>query len=680
MFEAAGHALSLILEPMRLAIMALGVVIGLALGVMPGLGGLVGLAILIPFTYGLDAHTAFALLIGMAAVTTVSDLIPAVLFGVPGTVGAAATVLDGHPLAKAGQAGRAFGAGYAASLFGGIFGALLLALAIPVLRPFVLYLASPELLSFCIFGLSMVAVLSGKAPLKGLTAACLGLMLAMIGAGAQTGTLRWTFDTLYLWDHLPLVPVVLGIFAIPELADLAIVRRPIATGASAADFTMASQWRGVRDAARHWWLILRCSWLGALLGAVPGLGSAIIDWIAYGHALRTEKDTQTFGRGDVRGVIAAESSNNAKEGGHLVPTIAFGVPAGASMSLLLGAFLMHGLVPGPAMLTQHLDVTYSIIWSLTIAHIMGAGICLFASRLLARLSTVRIGLLLPPVLAIVFVGAFEGAHAWGDLATLLIFGALGFLMKQLEWPRPPLVVGLVLGAIFERYLFISVESYGAGWVARPIVLVVLALTAWAIYRPLRGHLAAIARALAQLHPSSLRFDAPALFTAAILSMIVGALWWARDWPVDAKLVPYAATIAALVFAALNFATEVFAPGKAAEGAAPALEQAPAGLGIVLPHAPDLAPPLVRARALRYFAWLAGLYAAAMLIGFVPAIAVFVMLIMRAEFAERWPVALVTAAAVTAFLLGIFDRLLAVPWPPALLGDALPWLREATGLV
>jgi len=680
MFEAAGHALSLLLEPMRLAIMALGVVIGLALGVMPGLGGLVGLAILIPFTYGLDAHTAFALLICMAAATTVSDLIPAVLFGVPGTVGAAATVLDGHPLAKAGQAGRAFGAGYAASLFGGIFGALLLALAIPVLRPFVLYLASPELFSFCILGLSMVAVLSGKAPLKGLTAACLGLMLAMIGAGAQTGTLRWTFDTLYLWDHLPLVPVVLGIFAIPELADLAIVRRPIATGSSAADFTMASQWRGVRDAARHWWLILRCSWLGALLGAVPGLGSAIIDWIAYGHALRTEKDTETFGRGDVRGVIAAESSNNAKEGGHLVPTIAFGVPAGASMSLLLGAFLMHGLVPGPAMLTKHLDVTYSIIWSLTIAHIMGAGICLFASRLLARLSTVRIGLLLPPVLAIVFVGAFEGAHAWGDLATLLIFGALGFLMKRLEWPRPPLIVGLVLGAMFERYLFISVESYGAGWVARPIVLLVLAMTAWAIYRPLRGHLATIARALAQLHPSSLRFDAAALFTAAVLSMIVGALWSARDWPVEAKLVPYAATIAALVFAALNLATEVFAPGKTAEGDAPALEQARAGLGIALPHAPDLAPPLVRARALRYFAWLAGLYAAAVLIGFVPAIAVFVMLIMRAEFAERWPVALVAAAAATAFLWGIFDRLLAVPWPPSLLGDALPWLREATGLV
>ena len=186
------------------------------------LGGIVALAILIPFTYNLDTYTAFALLLGMASVTTVSDLIPAVLFGVPGTVGAAATVLDGHPLAKQGQAARAFGAGYAASLIGGVFGAALLAVAIPVLRPVVLYLASPELLSFCIFGLSMVGVLSGKAPLKGLTAACLGLMLAMIGSDSQTGTLRWTFGSLYLWDHLPLVPVTLGLFAIPELADMAI--------------------------------------------------------------------------------------------------------------------------------------------------------------------------------------------------------------------------------------------------------------------------------------------------------------------------------------------------------------------------------------------------------------------------------------------------------------------------
>src|ERR1700761_109608 len=227
MLNAAVHALGLVLDPTRLMIMVGGVVLGLVLGVVPGLGGIVGLALLIPFTYHLDGYAAFALLLGMAAVTTVSDFIPAVLFGVPGTVGAAATVLDGHSLAKQGQVQRAFGAGYASATAGGIFGAFLLALAIPVLRPVVLYLGSPELLGFCVFGLSMVAVLSGRMPLKGLTIACLGLMLSLIGSDPQTGTLRWTFGTLYLWDHLPLVPVTLGIFAVPELADMAIARTGI---------------------------------------------------------------------------------------------------------------------------------------------------------------------------------------------------------------------------------------------------------------------------------------------------------------------------------------------------------------------------------------------------------------------------------------------------------------------
>jgi TctA family transporter len=264
--EAAGSALLLILEPTRLLVMFGGVLLGLALGVVPGLGGIVGLALLIPFTYHMDAYTAFALLLGMAAVTTVSDFIPAVLFGVPGTVGAAATVLDGYPMAKQGLAARAFGAGYAASLAGGVFGALVLALAIPILRPAILYLGSPELLALCLFGLSMVAVLSGKAPLRGLTAAGLGLMLAMIGSDPETGTLRWTFDTLYLWDHLPLVPVTLGIFALPELADMAISRISIAGNVS-EEMAKATQWDGVRDAMRSWRLILRCSGLGAVLGA-----------------------------------------------------------------------------------------------------------------------------------------------------------------------------------------------------------------------------------------------------------------------------------------------------------------------------------------------------------------------------------------------------------------------------
>src|ERR1700736_6787361 len=483
MASMAWHALILLLEPARLGILLIGVIIGLAIGVLPGLNGIVGMAMLIPFTYGMDQHTAMALLLGMAAVITSSDFISAVLFGVPGHVGAAATVIDGHAMARNGEAGRAFGAGFAASLAGGLIGAVVPALSIPVLRPLLLALGSPELLAFSLFGLSMVATLSGRAPLKGLTAAGLGLMISMIGSRSESGTLRWTFDTLYLYDGVPLVPAMLGLFAMPELCELAVARKKIA-GDHAANINVSNQWRGVRDVFQHWWLVLRCAVLGTALGAIPGIGSAVIDWIAYGYAQRTEKNPETFGTGDVRGVIAPESSNNAKEGGHLVPTIAFGVPAGASMAILLGAFLLQGRTPGPEILTKHLDLTYMIVWSLTLAHVIGAIICLACSRYLAQISRIRPEILLPVIIALVFVAAFEGEHDWGDLYSLLFFGVIGWIMKRLGWPPPPMVLCIVVGSIFERYLFISTQLYGWGWLYRPAVLGILACVVWALYRPI----------------------------------------------------------------------------------------------------------------------------------------------------------------------------------------------------
>ena len=227
LLEVAGQALLSIAEPERIFYLIFGVLIGLILGVIPGLSGLIGLSLLLPFTYSMEPLAALAMLIGLMSVTTTSDTIPAVLFGVPGTVGSAATVLDGHPMARRGEASRAFGAAFFASMMGGLFGAFLLGLSVPVLRPIMLMVGSPELLACCIFGLSLVAVLSGGNAFKGLAAVCLGLMLAMIGEDSQAGELRWTFDTIYLWDGIPIVPIALGLFAIPELADLAIRRSTV---------------------------------------------------------------------------------------------------------------------------------------------------------------------------------------------------------------------------------------------------------------------------------------------------------------------------------------------------------------------------------------------------------------------------------------------------------------------
>ncbi|HUI12040.1 MAG TPA: tripartite tricarboxylate transporter permease [Xanthobacteraceae bacterium] len=673
MIASAVHALHLLLEPARLMILFLGVLIGLAIGVLPGLNGIVGMAMLIPFTYNLDEYTAFALLLGMAAVITSSDFITAVLFGVPGHVGAAATVIDGHAMAKKGEAGRAFGAGFAASLFGGIVGAIVLAVSIPILRPIMLSVGSPELLAFTLFGLSMVATLSGRAPLKGLTAAGLGLMIAMVGSRSPSGTLRWTFGWLYLWDGVPLIPATLGIFALPELAELAVSRKRIA-GDNAPNIDLSSQWQGVRDVARHWWLVLRCGVLGVGLGAIPGIGSSVIDWIAYGYAQRTEKNSESFGTGDVRGVIAPESSNNSKEGGHLVPTIAFGVPAGASMAILLGAFLMHGLTPGPDMLTKHLDLTYMIVWSLTLAHVMGAIICLACSRWLAQVSRIRPEILLPVIIALVFVAAFEGEHDWGDLYLLFGFGIVGWIMKRLGWPRPPMVLGIVVGGIFERYLFISTQLYGWGWLVRWPVLAILACVVWVLYRPLSQ----IAKTLVEQFRSighRAQFGAAPVFSLAVIVSIVSAIASSTGWPHDAKLVPLTACGMALTAAVLNLINELFG------GAPTALAARDPGVKVSA-QVSDLGvtDDAARRRAVSFFAWMAAFIALVWLIGFIPAIALFVFAYMRFGFGEPSLSSLGFAAATTVICIIVFHWALQVAWPPSLLGDLFPALRAATRLI
>ncbi|MCK9914310.1 tripartite tricarboxylate transporter permease [Microbacteriaceae bacterium K1510] len=673
MIEAAAHALSALLEPVRFAILVGGVLLGLLLGVIPGLGGVVGLAILIPFTYNLDPYAAFALLLGMAAVTTISDLIPAVLFGVPGSVGAAATVMDGHELAKQGQAGRALGAGYMAALVGGIFGAVLLAVGLPLIRPIVLYMGSSELLAFCIFGLSMVAVLSGRAPLKGLAGVGLGLMLAMIGSGSQSGTPRWTFDSFYLWDHLPLIPLTLGLFAMPELAEMAVSRKSISRDAN-PDFSLKQQWVGASDALRNWWLVLRCSALGSILGTVPGLGAASIDWIAYGHAVRTEKNPERFGHGDIRGVIAPEASNNAKEGGHLIPTIAFGVPSGASMAVLLSAFLLHGLVPGPEMLTKHLDVTFSMIWSLTLAHVIGGFICLGFSGLFARLAVVPAGQLVPIVLCIMFVSAYQGSASWGDIYSAVIFGIIGWLMKIYGWPRPPLMLGFVLGALFERYLFISVEIYGFSWLMRPVVLVILAASAWVLFSPLKDSLRETARTFRTFRKDAFRFDGRIAFNLAVITVVVYALWLSRDWPWDTKLVPQTACYLALVFAGLNLLTESFVPRSAAAhvGHSGASGHMDAVVSLEGAHTVS--------RAWRHFGWIGAFLIVSATIGLLPGIALLILTQSRFEFDQSWLFSVLATTIVTVALWLVFDRIFSVSWPPSFLGDAYPELRSMLRII
>ena len=490
MLEAAFEAIQNLFIPSRLALLALGVLMGLALGAIPGLGGIVGLSILLPFTFDMDPFTAFAVLIGLHSVICTADTMPAVLFGIPGTAASQATILDGHPMAKRGEAGRALGAAYMASLMGGLFGALVLALSVPVFRPLVLAFGAPEFFMLGMLGISMVAVLGGRRPLKGLIVGIIGLLVGAVGGDPQTGILRWTLDQPYLEDGIPLVPVSLGIFAIPEIADLVIKGTRIADVPKDATRGVTV---GIRDAFRNWFLVLRCSAVGTWVGFIPGLGASVVDWFAYGHAVQSIKDAhKTFGTGDVRGVIAPESANNAKEGGVLIPTIAFGVPGGAAMALLLGAFTIQGLIPGPDMLTRHLDVTYTIVWSIALANILGTSICLLFTNQIAKIATIRANVLAPLIIVVVVLAAFQATRYFGDLVVLVSFAILGWLMKRFAWPRPPLILAMVLSSIVERNLFISVNRYGIAWLGHPLVIVIGLIIAGSMFygfRSMRGRAA-----------------------------------------------------------------------------------------------------------------------------------------------------------------------------------------------
>jgi TctA family transporter len=679
MATAASKAFFTLMEPHRLMFLGLGCIMGLVLGIVPGIGGLAGTAMLLPFTFAMDPYSAFALLLGLGSTTSTGDPIPAVLFGVPGGAASAATVLDGFPMAKRGEAGRALSAAYMSSLMGGIFGAMLLAVSIPILRPVMLYLGSPELLAFSILGISMVAVLSGNAPLRGLAAGCLGIMIAMIGSDPQTGTLRWTFDSLYLWDGLPFLPALLGLFALPELCDLLIGRTTISKVIDKTSI-YKGQWQGVKDCMKHWWLIVRCSWIGGGIGSIPGISASVIDWLAYGHALKTEKGArETFGRGDVRGVIASESSNNAKEGGALVPTIAFGVPGSATMAILLGAFLIHGLVPGPDMLNKHLDVTYTMVWSVALANILGAGLCYAFSPQFAKLATLRYTLILPAVLSVVYIGAFADHRSWGDLFSLLAFGLLGWLMKQHRWPRPPLVLGLVLGDSIERYMFISVERYGISWMWRPVVAVLLIMSVVGLLRPLiadirrQGGLVRMASSFQApiFHPSQ-------LFTMFFLALFGMLVVMALPWHFSAKLVPLVVGSVALTVVALSLFNDMCRKPAAAkvrgmgeEAQAEVKETIHMDLTSDTEHLPLR---VIAERALRFFLYLIGFMGLMAMIGLVPTVAIFVIAFMRLEGPERWPLVLTYAASLVVAISVVFDWLMSIPWPPTLLGHLFPALK------
>jgi putative tricarboxylic transport membrane protein len=485
-FGAMGSGLLSVFTWPTLPLMMIGVFIGFVVGILPGISSPTALALMLPFTFHMKPVEAFAFLLGMLSVSIMFGDITSILFGVPGEPLAAAVVMDGHPMAKLGQAGRALGAALMSSLIGAIVGAAVLAASIPIVRPLVLSFGSPEFLGLAIMGIMFVAVLSRGNMTKGILMGAFGLMLSMVGLDQQTGTQRYTFGLLDLWDGVRLVPVTIGLFGIGEIVDLWAKQTSI-SGQHVGK--IGGAWQGCRDVLEHGWLTLRCSLLGTVIGIIPGLGGGS-QWMAYAHTVQSSKDQTRFGRGDVRGVIGPGAAMNAKEGGNLVTTVAFGVPGSVTMAILLGAFLIQGVVPGPKMLNENLPLTMSFVWVLIVSHVISVGLSFLTLKWMVRITEVRSALIIPGIVLLVLFGGFSDAYSLFDVYVTLAAGLVGMVMVWLDWPRPPLVLGLVLGKLAESNLFISFARYDWTFITRPLLLAIILVSVVIVFAPiLRDRLA-----------------------------------------------------------------------------------------------------------------------------------------------------------------------------------------------
>src|SRR5262245_13126132 len=370
LFDAAATGLLNVLHLKVFLALMVGVSIGTFTAVAPqGLGMPLVYAIALPIVIKWEPITGIALLIGASSVSAICAAYLPILFGIPGGSGSQATVLDGYPMGKRGEGRRALGASFMAGGMGCLIGTLNLALAIPVSRPLIYLMGSPELFVVLLLVLSMVAVLAGWWHLTGLIAAAFGLLLATVVQQAQSGEMRFVFNQPYLLDGFSISIIALALFGIPSALDLALTKlgveqQPVPLKGSLFD--------GVKDTLRNWWLVLRCSFVGVWVGIVPGLGSQVVDWLAYGHAAQSVKHGRdNFGKGDVRGVIAPESANDAKDGGDLVTTLLLGFPQGVVTALFIVALLAWGYLPGPEMIKKNPDVIYSVIWLQGISGIIG---------------------------------------------------------------------------------------------------------------------------------------------------------------------------------------------------------------------------------------------------------------------------------------------------------------------
>lgn len=632
----------------------MGVLLGMVVGILPGLGATATLSLLLPFVFGKEPTPVLAMMVGLMAVNNTADTFPAVLMGIPGSSSSQATIIDGFPLAKRGEAARALGAAFSASMLGGLFGALVLTLAIHFARPLILGVGFGEQLMLIILALSMVGMLTGASALKGLATCGFGLLLGTVGAAPATGEYRLAFDTVYLSDGISLVIVGLAMFAIPEVVDILRKRVTISSTQKLGSGTL----RGFAETLRHIWLVVRCSSIGTMLGALPGMGGPVVTWVAYGHVVQTVKDRDMLGKGDIRGVIGPESANNADNGGAMIPALMFGIPSSGSMAIFLGGLILIGVEPGIGMLERHLDLTFVIIWSLALANVLGTAMCLVLAKPISRITLVPFAMVAPFMIAIIYFAAYQVTRSWYDLIALFVLGVLGVYMKRFGWSPPALLIGFVLSTRLDAAVYQSVQVYGMSFLERTGVQVMLALIAVSIilavrFKPSRAQLtpdgphAPVDRA-----PQMIFLGLITAFVAYVIYEASQLTFLARVFPLSVALLTLALLVAAFVLSSRNRPSYVLHDSEREWTA----DERPV-------HS-----------VLHFQGWMLGLLGATAVLGFVLGTFVYISVFLRVKARVAWPkAALGASGAIVALSLlshvlvldyprGILQSLVEMPWP------------------
>ncbi|MCC2099263.1 MAG: tripartite tricarboxylate transporter permease, partial [Hyphomicrobiales bacterium] len=460
---ALGTASLHFLSIQALGFLLAGTCIGLLFGAVPGLGGTTALALLIPLTFGMEQADAIMLMGGSMAATSTGGSVSAILLNTPGTAPNAATTFDGFPLASQGRAGEAIGAAATASALGGLIGVFTLLAVIPIAKQIVLLFSPPEFFLLAVFGLVAVAVSTGERTLQALIAGVLGFICAFVGEDLITATIRYTYDVEALQDGIKLVPALIGIFAIAQMIDLAVKGGSIAENPTAVKIQRV--WGGVAAVFKNWSTMLAGSAIGTFIGAVPGVGGTVAGFLSYSTQVQRDSNPEVpYGKGNIRGVIAPEAANNAKDGGSMIPTIAFGIPGSAETAVFLGAMILHGLEPGPTLLNDHEDVVFTLVLSLTVACVLATIIVMMLARPMAYLTLLDAHVLVPIVTVVALVGAYALENDFSHVIIATVFGILGYLMIRFQYPRITFTIALVLGEITERSFFqalgLSDGSYG----------------------------------------------------------------------------------------------------------------------------------------------------------------------------------------------------------------------------